>query len=142
MFAYTQIGSAALVSLDAAHIAPPTEAHISETRTEGGADVHWGSCLHPHHFNFDEGTSVKARTPSGREITCRAVSVVGKGEFQESPKTSVEFENGGIIVQGSDGQGGTWYKLFDFEEFKNRFLLENGSKIELLLHVGFQTPRK
>jgi hypothetical protein len=47
IFAYSQIGSAALVSLEAAHIRPPTEAHASETRTEGGASVNWGASLHP-----------------------------------------------------------------------------------------------
>ena len=143
MFAYSQIGSAALVSLDAAHIHPPTEAHVSETRTEGGASVNWGACLQPHHFNFDEATSVKARLSGSREIACRAVSVFGAGQFQESPQaTPVEFQNGGIIVEGRDAQGGNRYKLFTFEDFTRRVLLENGEPVQTAYQIDFQTPRK
>ena len=143
MFGYTQIGSAAVVSLDAAHIAPPAQAHLSETRTEGGAAVNWGACLQPHHFNFDEATPVKARLSGSREIACRAVSVLGAGRFQDSPQgTSVEFQNGGILVEGRDAQGGNRYKLFSFEDFRRRFLLENGEPVETIYQIDYQTPRK
>jgi hypothetical protein len=143
IFAYSQIGSAALVSLEAAHIRPPTEAHASETRTEGGASVNWGASLHPHHFNFDEATSVKARLSGNREISCRAVSVLGAGQFQESPQaTPVEFQNGGILVEGRDAQGGNRYKLFTFDDFRRRFLLEDGTPVETIYQIDYQTPRK
>jgi hypothetical protein len=143
MFAYTQIGSAALVSLDAAHIQPPPEAHVSETRTESGAGVNWGACLQPHHFNFEEATAVKARLTGSREIVCRAVSVLGAGQFQESPHaTPVEFQNGGILVEGRDAQGVNRYKLFSFEDFRRRFFLEDGAPVETIYQIDYQTPRK
>jgi hypothetical protein len=143
MFAYTQIGSAALVSLEAAHIHPPAEAHVSETRTESGAGFNWGACLRPHHFNFKEATSVKARLTGSREIVCRAVSLIAAGRFQESPDaTPVEFQNGGIVVEGRDAQGGNRYKYFSFEDFRRRFVLENGAPVETIFQINFQTPTK
>lgn len=143
LFAYSQIGSAALVCLDAAHIQPPTEARASDTRTEAGASIDWGACLHPHHFNFTEATSVKARLSGSREISCRAVSVLGGGRFQESPQASpVEFQNGGVLVEGRDAQGANRYKLFTFEDFRRRFLLESGEPIETIYQIDYQTPRK
>lgn len=141
-YAYSSIGTATVVSLNADHSHPSAEAHVSETHTESRG-VNWGASLKPHHFDFDEATSVRARLSDSREIVCRAVSVLGAGRFQESPHaTPVEFQNGGILVKGRDAQGGNRYKVFSFEEFRRRFFLADGTPVESIYQIDYQTPRK
>jgi hypothetical protein len=138
LFAYSSIGSAAVVSLDAAHIHPPTEAHVSETRTEGGADVDWGD-LRPHHFQFDCAARVRLPRNGRPDVLCDAVSVTGRGRFIGSSEdtNAVSFKEGAVIVKVGDR-----HRCFPFEVFKQNFFLESGEPVATIYEVGYQTPKK
>lgn len=100
--------------------------------------LHWGAHLRPHHFEFSEGSTVLLRIEGRRDVVCQAISVFGSGWFLESESAApVEFLNGAIIVKA-----GERHKLFTFEEFRSRFVLDNGAPIVSLYQIDFQTPKK
>lgn len=103
-----------------------------------GSRLHWGAHLRPHHFEFSEGSTVRLRMEGRRDVVCQAISIYGSGCFLESDSASpVDFENGAIIVKA-----GERYKLFTFEEFRSRFVLNNGAAIESIYQIDYQTPKK
>lgn len=103
-----------------------------------GRSLNWGAHLRPHHFQFSEGSKVLLRVEGRRDVTCHAISVLGSGYFLESETANAaEFSNGAIIVKA-----GERYKLFSFEEFQSRFVLEDASPIETIFQINFQTPKK
>lgn len=98
----------------------------------------WGAKLRPHHFQFSDGSRVLLRVEGRADVLCHAISVLGSGSFLESESSDpADFSNGAIIVKA-----GERYKLFLFEEFKRRFVLEDGSPIETIYQIDFQTPKK
>jgi len=100
--------------------------------------LNWGARLRPHHFQFAEGSRVLLKVEGRRDVLCHAISVLGSGSFLELESSEpVEFLNGAIIVKA-----GERYKLFVFEEFKKRFVFEDGSRIESIYQIDFQTPKK
>jgi hypothetical protein len=115
---------------------PSCEPHSDQESTQ--PSLHWGAHLRPHHFEFSDGSRVLLRIAGRRELLCQAISVLGSGRFLESESSHpVEFDNGAIIVKA-----GERFKLFSFDEFKERFVLENGAPIETIYQIDYQTPKK
>lgn len=100
--------------------------------------LNWGAKLRPHHFHFSDGSRVLLRVEGRPDVLCHAISVLGSGSFLEHESSEpVDFSNGAIVVKA-----GERYKLFVFDEFKRRFVFEDGSPIETIYQIDFQTPKK
>jgi hypothetical protein len=137
-FSFSQLGGSAAATLDPAHLSRPSLVSPAEDFAQAATGVHWGDCLRPHHFNFEEGTAVLRKLSTSPNILCHAVSVLGAGHFKETDASEpVSFENGGIIVKG-----GERYKFLTFETFRKHFVLEHGGTIETKFQIDYQTPKK
>ena len=101
-------------------------------------NLNWGDYLRPHHFRFEEASCVRARIAGRPDLLCSAVSILGAGMFKESESSKpIEFHDGAVIVKA-----GERVKLFLFEDFRKLFFLENGTPIESIYQIDFQTPKK
>lgn len=125
-------------STDQGHPNSSSEIGCYDGEESAAPALHWGDYLRPHHFDFSQGSVVLLKVEGRRDVVCQAISVFGSGYFLESDSSSpVEFSNGAIIVRA-----GERCKLFTFEEFRGRFVLDNGAPIETLYQIDYQTPRK
>jgi len=137
-FSFTQLGNAAEATLDFPPRFGGSPLRHPEALKDATTGVHWGDCLRPHHFNFDDATPVRPRVATRNDIICRAVSVLGAGQFKEAEGSEgVAFENGGVIVKGGDR-----YKFLTLEVFRKHFVLEGGGAIESVFQIDYQTPKK
>jgi hypothetical protein len=137
-FGFSQLGSAAAETLDHKHLSRSTLIPTHEDFAEASTTLHWGDCLRPHHFKFEEGTAVRPRLTTRPDITCYAVSVLGAGQFREFDNSvPVPFDNGGIIVKAGDR-----CKLVSFETFRKHFVSREGEDFSHIMQIDFQTPRK
>ena len=128
----------AAVSVGGGFASSPSNRGYYDEEESAEQKLHWGDHLRPHHFDFSEGSTVLLRIEGRRDVTCKAISVFGRGYFLASDSsTPEEFLNGAIIVKAGDR-----YKLFSFEEFKTKFVLDNGAAIESLYQIDYQTPKK
>ena len=137
-FAFSELGSTATETLGHDHLSRPTLIPAHDEFAEATSSLHWGNCLRPHHFDFEQGTVVLPRLTTRPDLTCRAVSVLGGGQFREFENSSpVPFENGGIIIKA-----GERHKFVTFETFRKYFVSDGGQDFDHILQIDFQTPRK
>ena len=138
-FAYSQLGNAAAAGLDHDQLSQPSLVPSADVHTQSTSGADWGKCpLLPHHFNFAEGTPVRPLLTTRPDVLCYAVSVIGKGSFQERADADpVSFEKGGIIVKG-----GERHMFVTLEKFQKHFVLANGNSVEELLQIDYQSPKK